>query len=93
MVDDIETIMYHDRYSCTGKSKGTVFSTADDLYISSTKAVLLSSPCLLRYIGGISKDMFDLLDSILTTRGTSGCTSSVTRTRQRDIATSKLLLL
>ncbi|KAE9271920.1 hypothetical protein PF008_g30233 [Phytophthora fragariae] len=76
-----KTILYYARYR---RSTGRSFSTIDDAYIASSKAVLLAFPYLLTYQTGISLDLFDLVyDSMLTTKGLAGATDNVTRRRQK----------
>ncbi|EGZ18586.1 hypothetical protein PHYSODRAFT_502857 [Phytophthora sojae] len=82
-VHDVEhkTILYYARYKC---STGRSFSTIDDAYLSSSKAVFLAFLYLLTYQTAISLDLFELVyDSMLTTKGLAGATDNVTRRRQK----------
>ncbi|EGZ09468.1 hypothetical protein PHYSODRAFT_377811, partial [Phytophthora sojae] len=81
---DHKTVLYYARYCCTGPHATRTFSTIDDEYLASSPELLLPFPYLLTYQTGVSRELSNLVyDSMLTTRGISGASSSVTRCRQR----------
>ncbi|EGZ21950.1 hypothetical protein PHYSODRAFT_496061, partial [Phytophthora sojae] len=91
---DHKTVLYYARYRCTGPHATRTFSTIDDEYLASSPELSLAFPYLLTYQTGVSRELFHLVyDSVLTTRGISGASSSVTRSEAKNANYSPPMLV